>query len=234
MLAAGARRAVRVDLQVVGVDLDLPGVLDDGRDLDAGERRLAPVGGVERAEAHEAVHALLGRVQAVGVLARGAEGRGLDAGLLPRAHLEQLDLEAAPLGPAHLHAQHHLRPVLGVGAAGARVHGHERVARVVAAGEQALLLELGEALLDGRELLLEALGQLRVLLGELGEALEVLGVGLQRAERLEAALQARVLGAGLRAPGRGRPRTRARPSRSSRSATRVRQLSRVKDSPRAA
>ena len=54
-------------------------------------------------------------------------------GLLPRAGLEQLDLEAAPLGPAHQHAQDHLGPVLGVGAARAGVDGHEGVAGVVAA-----------------------------------------------------------------------------------------------------
>ena len=84
VLAAGARRAVGVDLQVVVVDLDLAGLLDDGRDLDAGERRLAAVGGVERREADEPVHALLGGVEAVGVLALDAERRRLDAGLLPR------------------------------------------------------------------------------------------------------------------------------------------------------
>ena len=42
-------------------------------------------------------------------------------------------VEAALLGPAHLHPQDHLRPVLGVGAAGAGVDRHERVARVVGA-----------------------------------------------------------------------------------------------------
>ena len=119
---------------------DLARLLDDRRDLDARERRLAAVGGVERRQPHEPVHALLGRVEAVGVVAGDAEGRGLDARLLARARLQQLDLEAAPLGPAHLHPQHHLRPVLRVGAARAGVDGHERVAGVVVAGEQPLLL----------------------------------------------------------------------------------------------
>ena len=107
----------------------------------------------------------------------GTEGRGLDARLLPRADLEQLDVEAAPLGPAHLHAQDHLGPVLGVGAAGAGVDGDERVARVVVAGEQPLLLERAQPRLDGRDRLLELVGELRVLVGELGEPLEILGVG---------------------------------------------------------
>ena len=108
-------------------------------------RRLAESNG---RQAHEPVHALLGAEQPVGVLALGAEGGRLDAGLLPRADLEQLDLEAALLGPAHQHPQHHLGPVLGVGAARAGVDGDERVAGVVAAGEQPLLLELVEARLD--------------------------------------------------------------------------------------
>ena len=159
MLAARAAGAVGVDLQVVVVDLDLADVLDDRRDLDAGEARLAAVGGVERRQPHEPVDALLGRVEPVGVLARDAEGRRLDAGLLPRARLQQLDLEAALLGPAHLHPQHHLGPVLGVGAARAGVDGDERVAGVVVAREQPLLLERREALLDRGDLLLELGGE---------------------------------------------------------------------------
>jgi hypothetical protein len=50
VLAAGARRAVGVDLQVVVVDLDVAVLLDDRRDLDAREARLAAVRGVERRE----------------------------------------------------------------------------------------------------------------------------------------------------------------------------------------
>ena len=140
---------------------DLARLLDHRRDLDARERRLPAVGGVERRQPHEPVHALLGRVEAVGVVAGDAERCRLDAGLLPGAGLEQLDLEAAPLGPAHLHPQHHLGPVLGVGAARAGVDGHERVARVVVAGEQPLLLGAEQARLDGRDRLLELGGEVR-------------------------------------------------------------------------
>ncbi len=67
VLAAGARGAVGVHLQVVLVDFDLAAVLYDRRHLDAGEARLAAVGGVERGEAHESVHAPLGAEQTVGV-----------------------------------------------------------------------------------------------------------------------------------------------------------------------
>ena len=94
-------------------------------------------------------------------------------------------LKPRALGPAHHHPQHHLGPVLGVGAARAGVDGDERVARVVGPGEQPLLLERGEALLDRGELLLELGGHVRILLGELDEPLEVVDVGLQRGERLD-------------------------------------------------
>jgi hypothetical protein len=103
VLAARPRGAVGVDLQVVVVDDDIADVVDDRCDLDAGERRLAAVGRVEGRQAHEAVHALLGAEQPVGVLALGAERGRLDARLLPRAGLQQLDLEAAALRPAHQH-----------------------------------------------------------------------------------------------------------------------------------
>jgi hypothetical protein len=176
VLAAGAAGAVGVDLEVLVVDLDARAVVDHWGDLDPGERGLAAVRGVEGRQAHEPVDALLGRVEAVGVLAAHAEGGRLDARLLPRARLQELYVEPALLGPAHLHAQHHLRPVLGVGAAGARVDGDERVAPVVGPGEQPLLLQRLQPALDGDHLLGQLGPHALVLGGQLDEALEVLDV----------------------------------------------------------
>ena len=96
-----------------------------------------------------------------------------------------------------IHAQHHLGPVLGVGPAGAGVDRHERVAGVVAAGEQPLLLERRQPRLDRRERLLELGRQLRVLLGHLDQPVEVLDVARQRLVGLQPARRARVLGADL-------------------------------------
>jgi hypothetical protein len=185
VLPAGTGGAVGVDLQVVLVDLDVAALLDDRGHLDAGERGLTAVGRVEGREAHEPVHALLGGEEPVGVVAGRAEGRRLDAGLLPRAGLQQLHAEAPSLGPAHEHAQDHLGPVLGVRAARAGVDGDERVARVVGAGEQALLLERLQPLLDPGELGVELSRQVGVLLGQLGEVREVGHVAVQRAVGLE-------------------------------------------------
>ena len=78
----------------------------------------------------------LGGQQAVGVAAVHDEGGRQDPGLLAGRHLVDLDVKP-PLGPALVHPQHHLGPVLRVGAAGAGVHLAHGVALVVLTGEQA-------------------------------------------------------------------------------------------------
>ena len=104
-------------------------------------------------------------------------------------------------GPAQVHAQQHLGPVLGVGAARAAVHRDRRVAGVVAAAEQALLLELAHAPLDvARAARASSAAHRLVLGGELGQPGEVLDLGLERAERLELARRAAVLGGHRRGP----------------------------------
>ena len=122
------------------VDL-LLGVVEERGDLEGGKARLAAVLGVERRHPHQPVHAALGTEQPVGVAPSDDERRRQDARLAAGGDLVELDLEAAPLRPAQVHPQHHLRPVLRVGATGAGVDLGDRVALVVLAGEQAAQLE---------------------------------------------------------------------------------------------
>ena len=61
----------------------------------AGERGVAPVAGIERRFAHQAVDAGLGAQAAVGVLARDLDGRALDARHLACGFLQHFDAEAA-------------------------------------------------------------------------------------------------------------------------------------------
>ena len=171
-------------------------LLDQRPDVDLGEAGVAAPGGVEGADPDQAVDAALGGEEAVGVLAAGDEGRRLQPGLLPRRGLGHLDVEAAPFGPAQVHAQEDLGPVLGVGAAGAGVDGDDRVAGVVLAAEEARLFELGQPRLDRRQLPLEFALDLVVFLGQLGEVTEFGDVGLEPAEHLQAALGAGVDGGG--------------------------------------
>src|SRR5205823_5643315 len=195
VLAAGAARTVGVDPEVTLVDLDVDVLGEERADDHLREARVSPVRLVERAEADEAVDAALGLEDAVGVLAPDAERRGLEAGLLAGAGLEQLGLEAAGLSPAQVHAQEDLGPVLRVGAAGAGVDRDERVARVVLAGEQCILLQAVELMAERGDRGLDLARHLAVHREQL---LRVLVVLEQPAVALWALGEASVLRADLR------------------------------------
>ena len=207
VLAARSLGAVGVDLEVALVDLDVGVVGKERRDDHGCERRLAAVGGVEGREADEPVLAPLGLQDPVGVLALDGEGRALEARLLAGARLEELDLEAPVGAPALVHPQHHLRPVLGVGAPGARLERHDGVAGVVLAVEERRLLEPLELAAQRPDRCGDLVGHRRVELVELAGVLVLAGEPLVGLELLR---DAGVLGARSSAPGPGRPRSRAR------------------------
>ncbi len=119
VLAACAARAHGVGAHVALLDVDDDAVVDHRIDVDARERGVAARVGVERRDADQAVHAVLGLQPARGVAALDLDGRRLDAGLLALGFFEILDLVAVLLGPARVHAQQHAGPVLAFGAAGA-------------------------------------------------------------------------------------------------------------------
>ena len=138
VLAAGAAGAHRVDAHVGLLDVDIDAVVDHRIDVDAGERSVPARIGVERRDAHQAMHAALGLEPAVGVVALDLDGRRLDAGLFALRLLDVVDLEAVLLRPAHIHAQQHAGPVLALGAAGAGMDLEIAVVGVGLAGEQRL------------------------------------------------------------------------------------------------
>ncbi len=117
VLAAGTRGTVGVDLQVALVDVDLDPVVDHGEHPDAGEAGVPPRLAVEGRDAHQAVHAGFGLEPAIGVEADDLDRGRLDPGLLAAGLLDPLHLVAVLLGPAQVHAEQHLGPVLGLGAA---------------------------------------------------------------------------------------------------------------------
>ena len=92
VLAAGARGPIGVDAEVLVDQLDLDVVVDLGIDPDRGEAGLPPRVAVERADAHEAVHARFGLQPAVGVGAVHLEGAALDARLFAVRSFKHIDL----------------------------------------------------------------------------------------------------------------------------------------------
>ena len=57
-------------------------------------------------------------------------------GLVPVQIVQGLDLEAVALPPAAVHAQQHLGPVLGLGAARTGMEGENGIVFIILAGEQ--------------------------------------------------------------------------------------------------
>src|SRR5262249_37976586 len=121
VLPAGAARPHGVSAHVGLLDLDDDTVVDNGIDRDAGEGGVPTGVGVERRDAHEAMHAVLALEPAISIVALHLDGGRLDAGLFAGGLLQVFDLVAVLLGPARVHAQQHIRPVLALSAAGAGV-----------------------------------------------------------------------------------------------------------------
>src|SRR5512135_2186811 len=87
------------------------------------------------------MHADLRPQQAVGVLPPDLELRPLDPRLFPGLEVEQLDREAASLGPPGVHAHEHLGPVLRLRAAGTRMNVQQRVPGIIRPAQQVAELE---------------------------------------------------------------------------------------------
>ena len=179
MLAARAGSAVGVDAQILRANFDFAVILDDGRHVQRGKRRVPPGVGVERRDAHQPVHAALGLEVAVGVVAVHLEGDGLDARLVAVEQVDLAHLEAHALGVADVHAVEHLRPVLRLGAARARVQREQGVAAVVFAVEQRGEPERVEVFAHALQFAPDLLGHgvVVLLLGQLHHHLDVVGAG---------------------------------------------------------
>jgi hypothetical protein len=88
------------------------------------------------------MHAALGFQPAIGIDPADLDGRRFEPGALAGALFEPLDLVAMRLGPAHIHPQQHLGPILRLGAAGAGMDFEISVVAVGLARQQAFELAL--------------------------------------------------------------------------------------------
>jgi len=111
VLPPGARRTERVPLDVGGIDRDLDRVVDGRRYEHRRKRGLTLVVGVERRQAHHAVHAVLALEVAVGVFPLELQRAGFHPDFVAGLEVQHLDLIAVGLAPAGVHAHEHRRPV---------------------------------------------------------------------------------------------------------------------------
>ena len=184
----GARRAIGVDAQVGGIDVDDDRIVDFRIDEDAGERRVPPRVGVERALAHEPVHAHLGAQEAVGVVALDLDRRALDARDFAVGLFQHIGAVALALAIAQVHAHQHRRPVLRLGAAAAGLDVDEAVGRVERLVEHPPEFEVVDDLGDLRDVTLD---------GAYGG---VVALGPRQAEQLGAVGQVRRAAASASGP----------------------------------
>ena len=78
-----------------------------------------------------------------------------------------------PLRPARVHAQEHLGPITGLGAARSRLDADIGVARIVRPAQHRLQFEVGKSLFDGSELLLQLVLEPGILLGQFSECPQI-------------------------------------------------------------
>src|SRR6185437_3741946 len=141
-----------------GVDVDLDVVVDLRRNEHGGERGMAPVAGIERRLAHEAVDAGLGPQPPVRVVPLEFDRGALHAGHLTGIGVDHFTTKAMRGAPAQIHAQEHLRPVLRLGAAGTGLDIEKRAMRVHLAAKHPFELEAAHLALEPLRILSDVPG----------------------------------------------------------------------------
>ena len=101
------------------------------------------------------MHSRLRPQKAIRVLSANLEHGALDPRLFALALVEHHDFKPATLGPPHVHAHEHLRPVLRFRSTGARAYLELRIAEVIGSAEERLDLERIEILAELRRFLVE-------------------------------------------------------------------------------
>ena len=207
VLAALAAGPEGVDAKIALLDLDLDPVVEVRKGGHRGEGRVAAVLGIERGHPDEAVDSRLDAQAAVRMVALDLERGALDPRFLRGLAVQKLDLEPPAPGPADVHFEEHLGPVLGVGPAGAGVDRDDRVLGIVFAGEQPPEFELVELRLETVEVLAEVFRDVFTLADPLGQRLDLVHRPLEAGAPLQLRKHARP------APGQRLAVPRSRPHR---------------------
>ena len=134
---------------------------------------------VERRDAHQPVHSVLGAEQAVRSRSPHDERDALQPGLLARGGVDDLGLKALALGPLEVHAHEHLHPVLRLHPALSDRQRDHGVVVGKGVGEQQVELARTQLFGDRGPFLVQLALQVRIAARELVELDQVAGALLQ-------------------------------------------------------
>ncbi len=166
MLSARPARPIRVHLEVLVLDVDRDLVGDVGIHEHRSEGGVAPGVGIERADAHQAMHSLFRLQVAERVVAFDLDSGPRDAAFFPLLDVHHLVLVVVPLHPLRVHAQQHHRPVLAFRSASAGMHGQDRASEIIGIAEHRPEFELLHAVHQAGHESLELLRERLVLFVE--------------------------------------------------------------------
>ena len=176
MLAAGAAGAVRVDLQIVVIDLDVDILLDIRDHVTGRERCLALARRIERGDTHKPVYSFLRAEIPVGILPFYLKGHTLDPCHIPFQVVQDFHVVSFFLSPAGVHAVQHACPVAGLRAARPCVERHDRIVAVIGSREECTDPKLFKFFFKSAEFLFDLLHGflIRLLLAHLDEQEHIL------------------------------------------------------------
>jgi len=185
VLAALARRAVRIDPDIFGIDVDFDRVINFGIGENGGEGGVASLVGVERRDANQPVDACLLTQVAEGELPFDPDRGALQTRLLTRCRVENLGLEAFPLGVAQVHPEQDLGPILGLGPSGPGMDSQDGVPGIVHIKKKGSELGFGQLLLKNVQGLGDVIIDVLSLLGEFQENSDLFLLRIDLVEELE-------------------------------------------------
>lgn len=167
VLAALAAGAERIELDVVGLNVDFDTVVDFRNSEDGSERRVAARRLIERRDADEAMNTVFAGEHAVSIFAFDLHRGGLDASFFAGRFVEHVGAKAFSFSPAEIHAQKDRSPILRLGAARAGLNRKDGVELVALAREQRLGFERTDIVVGSGEFLRNIVED-RIALGAIG------------------------------------------------------------------
>ena len=173
VLSPRAAGPEHVDPNILGLDVYVDLLVHLRIDKHRREGRVSPGVGIEWRDPYQPMHPNLGLQHAVSVLSVDLEGGGFDPGAVPLQAIGDHRLHVVPFRPAQVHPQQHLRPILTLGSAGARMDSDNGVLGIVFARQQHAVFELFQACRERLHLALNLARDILALARELEQRIQI-------------------------------------------------------------